>query len=195
MDMDRLIDGGGPIVLILLGLSVVSIAIGIAKSIQIIAAGRGQNERRTLLSGVSGDGWPHLPDATGPCWRVLQAAFANPGLSPSARRAAAEAVARGELVRLRSYLRVLDVVAVTSPLVGLLGTVTGMIAAFQALEAAGGGANAAVLSGGIWQALLTTAAGLIVAIPAAAAVNLLEARVETIASEMESIIGSACAEP
>jgi len=64
-----------------------------------------------------------------------------------------------------------------------------MIQSFQELELAQGSANASVLAGGIWQALLTTAAGLIVAIPAAVGANLLAARVESAGHLIENTIG------
>lgn len=77
-----------------------------------------------------------------------------------------------------SHLRTLEVIANLAPLLGLLGTVLGMIEAFRAMEAAGTQVNPAVLSGGIWQALLTTAAGLVVAIPVSLIHSWLERRVE-----------------
>ncbi len=80
------------------------------------------------------------------------------------------------------------VIAVVSPLVGLLGTVLGMIDSFQQLALAGGSANAAVLAAGIWKALLTTAMGLIVAIPAAIAANLLGARLDRVSHTMEDCV-------
>ena len=70
------------------------------------------------------------------------------------------------LAELREGLRPLDLIASVAPLVGLLGTVLGMIEAFQALQESGAQADAAALAGGIWEALLTTAAGMAVAIPA-----------------------------
>ena len=76
-----------------------------------------------------------------------------------------------------------------SPLLGLLGTVLGMIQSFQELEMAEGAANASVLAGGIWQALLTTAAGLLVAIPAAVGASLLSSRIENSAQMIESAVG------
>ncbi|WP_259779537.1 MotA/TolQ/ExbB proton channel family protein [Aestuariispira ectoiniformans] len=79
-----------------------------------------------------------------------------------------ECVARQQIDRLESGLGIIGAIAVLSPLLGLLGTVMGMIEAFQRLEGAGSRVDPAVLSGGIWEALLTTAAGLIVAIPATA---------------------------
>ena len=76
-----------------------------------------------------------------------------------------------------------------SPLLGLLGTVLGMIQSFQDLAQAQGSANASVLAGGIWLALLTTAGGLMVAIPAAVAGSLLTGRVETATLRIESAVG------
>ena len=82
--------------------------------------------------------------------------------------------------QLRSLLRPLEVIASLSPLLGLMGTVLGMIVAFQQMEAAGNQVDPSVLSGGIWQALLTTAAGLAVAIPVAAIHSWLDRKVERV---------------
>ncbi|QJD58139.1 MotA/TolQ/ExbB proton channel family protein [Pseudomonas sp. gcc21] len=86
--------------------------------------------------------------------------------------------ARQVISDLGRYLRILEVIATVAPLLGLLGTVLGMIEAFQAMEAAGEQVNPAVLSGGIWVALLTTAVGLGVAIPVSLVHSWLERRVE-----------------
>ncbi|MGB0497041.1 MAG: MotA/TolQ/ExbB proton channel family protein [Rubricella sp.] len=86
--------------------------------------------------------------------------------------------ANAELADAAAGLRLLELVAVIAPLIGLLGTVLGMIDAFQALEAAGNRADPGVLAGGIWEALLTTAAGMTVAIPALAAQTWFEGVVE-----------------
>ncbi|BFM06454.1 hypothetical protein GCM10025791_10230 [Halioxenophilus aromaticivorans] len=99
-------------------------------------------------------------------------------LSASAKKDEAIRLARGHMVRLGSYLRILEVIATLAPLLGLFGTVLGMIEAFQAMEAAGSNVNPAVLSGGIWQALLTTAVGLAVAIPVSLLHSWLDRRVE-----------------
>jgi biopolymer transport protein ExbB len=71
----------------------------------------------------------------------------------------------GILSGMERYLRILSTVAQAAPLLGLLGTVTGMIRCFRQIEEVGGKVNAVLLAGGIWEALLTTAFGLIVAIP------------------------------
>ncbi|WP_299377426.1 MotA/TolQ/ExbB proton channel family protein [uncultured Kiloniella sp.] len=80
-----------------------------------------------------------------------------------------EQLSLGVLERLKSGIRFIGAVAALSPLMGLLGTVLGMIDAFRQMEAAGNQVDPAILSGGIWLALLTTAIGLVVAIPTTAA--------------------------
>ena len=93
-------------------------------------------------------------------------------------------LARAATAALDRHLRILEVIASLAPLLGLFGTVLGMIDAFQALEAAGRQVNPAVLSGGIWKALLTTAAGLAVAIPVSMANSWFERRVEVESAAM-----------
>ena len=93
-----------------------------------------------------------------------------------------------ELQHSRQYLRILEVIATLSPLLGLFGTVIGMIDAFQQLESAGSAVDPSILSGGIWVALLTTAAGLAVAIPSIILLNYLEGIAEKYKAEMEDSI-------
>lgn len=97
-------------------------------------------------------------------------------------------VAVKKLEQFRAYLRPLEVIATLSPLLGLLGTVLGMIGAFQQMELAGNQVDPSVLSGGIWQALLTTAVGLAVAIPVVAVLNGFERKIERVASTMNDIV-------
>ncbi|HEC58844.1 hypothetical protein LCGC14_1083050 [marine sediment metagenome] len=97
-------------------------------------------------------------------------------------------IAALKLEQLRSYLRPLEVIATLSPLLGLLGTVIGMIMAFQQMAAAGNQVDPSVLSGGIWQALLTTAVGLTVAIPVVAVHTWLERKVERVGSLMNDVV-------
>ncbi|MDR1578362.1 MAG: MotA/TolQ/ExbB proton channel family protein [Deltaproteobacteria bacterium] len=97
-----------------------------------------------------------------------------------------EETGRREAIFLSSHLELLGVIAAVSPLLGLLGTVSGMINAFGAVAQAGMG-NPGVLAGGIGQALLTTAAGLVVAIPAMVIHRLLLNRVEALTGELEDL--------
>jgi biopolymer transport protein ExbB len=94
-------------------------------------------------------------------------------------------VARGLLLEARAGLRGLELAATVGPLLGLLGTVTGMIAAFQALQEAGSRADPATLAGGIWEALLTTAAGMAVAIPASVALAWFDGLIDRLRHDME----------
>lgn len=82
------------------------------------------------------------------------------------------------ITEFRTSLRPLEVVAACAPLLGLLGTVIGMIEAFATLSSAGSDINPSLLAGGIWKALLTTAAGLIVALPALIAWHIFDRNVE-----------------
>lgn len=99
-----------------------------------------------------------------------------------------EALRRSRLClgRLESHIRILEVIAVLAPLLGLFGTVLGMIEAFRAMESAGAQVNPAILSGGIWQALLTTAVGLAVAIPVSIAHSWLERKGEVQAALLQN---------
>jgi len=84
-----------------------------------------------------------------------------------------------ETRELSRYFQVLATIATIAPLLGLLGTVIGMIKSFMVIQEMGGKVNAAVLAGGIWEALLTTALGLSVALPTMVAYSYLASRVET----------------
>lgn len=92
-----------------------------------------------------------------------------------------------EVNALTTYMGGLATVGNIAPLLGLLGTVFGMIKAFMAVENLGGRVNAAVLAGGIWEAMLTTALGLLVAIPLILFHSYLEGRLNIIQAELEEI--------
>ncbi|MDO9171238.1 MAG: MotA/TolQ/ExbB proton channel family protein [bacterium] len=91
---------------------------------------------------------------------------------------------RQESVRISRHLNILEVVAAVAPLLGLLGTVTGMIRLFEDVKAVGLG-DATLLSGGISEAMITTAAGLIIGIPALVAYYWLQGRADAIIFELE----------
>lgn len=96
----------------------------------------------------------------------------------------AREVALAQVPKLERNMWLLSVVAYTTPLIGLLGTVTGMIKAFQAVSLHGTG-DASVLAGGISQALLTTAGGLFVAIPAIIFYNYFNKKIDDQINDME----------
>lgn len=186
---------GGPIIAILVVLSFISIVLIVVKLGQLWNCRSGAALRESALEawrkGDRNAAQTTLASGKSPADRVVayaMEAFAD-GLSRAALDAEVERRGNEEVAHMTRFLRVLEVIAMVSPLLGLLGTVLGMIQSFQELELAQGSANASVLAGGIWQALLTTAAGLIVAIPAAIAANLLAARVESAGHLIENTIG------
>ncbi|MCD6335434.1 MAG: MotA/TolQ/ExbB proton channel family protein [Candidatus Latescibacteria bacterium] len=101
-------------------------------------------------------------------------------------REALENAGNAEVFHLEKYTGVLATVAGVAPLIGFLGTVTGMIRAFMDIQALGGNVNADVLAGGLWEAMVTTAAGLAVGIPALIFYNYFIGRVQRFVFEIET---------
>lgn len=192
--LDMLVSGG-PIIAVLLVLSLVSLTVIVVKAIQLWPVTSGKAARAAALetwkSGDRHGAQKALEAGKSPADRVT--AYAMRAMTAGLKGAALEAelTRRGneELAAMNRMIRLLELIAMISPLLGLLGTVLGMIQSFQELALAEGAANASLLAGGIWQALLTTAAGLLVAIPAAVAASLLAARIENAAQNIESAVG------
>lgn len=191
---DTLISGG-PIVLVLLVMSLCSLALIVVKIVQLRGVTAGAAARAAAVDlWAKGDhhaAQQALQNRTAPADRLMLAAMQ--GLASGRARAVltADLEWRGnaEVAVMQRHIRLLELIAMISPLLGLLGTVLGMIQSFQELALAEGAANAALLAGGIWQALLTTAAGLLVAIPAAIAASLLSERVDRATGAIETSIG------
>lgn len=120
-----------------------------------------------------------------PMGRILAAGLKQVGKPRADIRAAMEEVAGQEVHEMERFLNTLGTIAAVSPLLGLLGTVVGMIEVFTALMLHGSG-DTALLAGGISKALITTAAGLCVAIPAMFFHRMLLRRVDEIAVSMET---------
>jgi biopolymer transport protein ExbB len=119
-----------------------------------------------------------------PLGRVLAAGLANRHRSREIVKEAIEDTGRHVAHDFDRFLNILGSIAAVSPLLGLLGTVTGIIAAFNAITVAGVG-DPKALSGGIGEALITTAAGLIVAIPALLGYRFLRGRIDGLVIDME----------
>lgn len=137
----------------------------------------------------AGQQW--VGDVPGPVARVWAEGLSATRQSVAIVRERCENAARQELVRLERFLPTLTLIAQVAPLVGILGTVSGMIVAFQGVEGGltiGAGVRGEHLAGGIWKALITTATGLIVAIPASIAHHYLTARVEQFVNDLETSI-------
>lgn len=123
-------------------------------------------------------------ETPGPIAAITKAGLVKHGRPRQEIKEAVESAAKSQIYHLEKYLGVLGTVAAIAPLIGFLGTVTGMIRAFMEIQARGGNVDAGVLAGGIWEALITTAAGLTVGIPALIFYNWLQAKVERHVFEM-----------
>jgi biopolymer transport protein ExbB len=120
-----------------------------------------------------------------PVARVVAATAGTWWVRPERAEAEGRRVGSLELQILEARLGLLSFIAQAAPLLGLLGTVLGMVDLFAGLGSAGiGNVDAAALSGGIWKALLTTAAGLIVAVPALAAHTWLTSKTDALRLRM-----------
>jgi biopolymer transport protein ExbB len=123
---------------------------------------------------------------------ILDLAGKNWSSSPLRFREVLAFAARGTKRRLEARLASLAVISQVSPLIGLLGTVMGMVRAFLAVQQSGGEVDPSSLAGGIWEALLTTVFGLCVAIPAYLAwhglEHLVQARLEAVEDLTEALL-------
>jgi len=124
-------------------------------------------------------------DAYGPAVRVVQASLLKRGLPKAELREVVQEVAQMQVPRLEANLPLLATIAQIAPLLGLLGTVMGMMHAFMQIDEAKGAVPVGDLSASIWEALITTAGGLVVAIPCYVAYNFLASRVQAIIIDME----------
>ena len=170
---------GGPVVLCLIGVSLVTLAMVLYKLWQFSAAGVGRHRAlgeavREWDAGDRDAAQAALKRSTSYLAPVIAMAFA--AAPADAARLKAEAEAR--FARLELGFRFLDTVAQLAPLLGLFGTVLGMIDAFRSLQEAGAQVDPSLLAGGIWVALLTTAVGLVVAMPTALVLSWFEGRMD-----------------
>lgn len=189
----RLINAGGPVIVILALMAVLSIGVALVKLVQFTWLGVGRsgfvsNMVERLRRGDSDATIGDLDARRSPVARVMAASLrgkTNERMSDELVREETSRVAQAQLDGLERGLAFLSLIATIAPLLGLLGTVLGMIEAFQQMETVGDRVEPAVLAGGIWEALLTTAAGLTVAIPAAVFFTWFQRAVDVEAQRME----------
>ena len=170
---------GGPVVAVLLVMSVLTVAVTIYKLWQFSASGVGRHKilSQALLAWDRGDhagARTRLNDSRSYLAPLVAAAMNTPGAQGMSNRLDAEAGLA--LAGLERGFRLLDTIAQLAPLLGLFGTVLGMIEAFQSLQTAGSSVDPSLLAGGIWVALMTTAVGLAVAMPTSMILAWLESR-------------------
>jgi biopolymer transport protein ExbB len=187
--MWEIVRAGGPLMWPIILCSVVALGITVERLWTLQA-------RRVMPSGLLEKVW-QLVDANqindkviaslqrnSPLGRVLAAGLASRHRPREQMMERLEDTGRHVVHELERFLNTLGTIASVTPLIGLLGTVTGIIKAFNAISAGGMG-DPKMLSGGISEALITTAAGLLVAIPSLIAYRYLRGRVDGIVIDME----------
>jgi biopolymer transport protein ExbB len=187
--MLEIVQAGGWLMLPIIACSVVAVAIVLERLWSL-------QEKRVLPASVANQVWDWVQHnqidvqqiqqahQSSPLGQVLAAGLAYRHASRDVLKEAVEDAGRHVVHDLERYLNPLGTIAAISPLLGLLGTVSGMIRSFTAITAGGVG-NPTVLAGGISEALITTAAGLTVAIPALIAYRYLRGRVDGLVVKIE----------
>lgn len=182
---------GGVLVIPILACSVLALAIFVERVIQYSrmgSRGAGLAERvvSLLKSGKEQEARKVAMQSNSPTGRVLTQAM---DVRKNDRETLTTVIYHAiddEVRNLSTYVQALATIGNIAPLLGLLGTVIGMIRAFMVIQQMGGKVNAVVLAGGIWEAMLTTALGLAVALPTMVAHSYLIARIERYEAKLES---------
>lgn len=181
---------GGPLMWVLLGGSVVAVALILERAAVYLAYGLRPDR---WLDGVlvrlrAGDFDGAMAAAQRcrhPVARIVETYLRHRARPAKLRLDAIKRVGALTLERVEARLRILAAIAHLAPLVGLLGTVIGMVIAFAQIQALTGAVKPSDLAGGIWEALITTVFGLLVAIPAMAFFHAFESHADRIARRME----------
>ncbi len=181
---------GGPILWLLLLLSILAAWIFLAKLYELHVA---QIHTRDFLDGLYNvlrrgntvEAVTICEDTTGPVARLARAAILRVDDGSDAVAKAIQQVGLSEIPRLERRMNLLATCGKIAPMLGLLGTVLGFMDVMVRLQASAPLAQVPNLTGGMWQALFTTAAGLTVALPIYAGYNLLVSRVESVVLDME----------
>lgn len=189
----ELFEKGGVVMIILACLSIYTIAIVIFKLYQFTTAGVFNSKfiEPTIAAIRAGDlakAREILSRSKGPVARIMQVALncvSDREMLQASREAEISRVGSTDIRYLETQMRGLEMVSNIAPLLGLLGTVIGMVTAFSRLESAGTRVDPSLLAGGIWEALLTTVGGLIVAIPAVAAYYIFDGMIERVRGVMK----------
>lgn len=188
--MFELLVKGGPLMVPIFMCSLIGVAVLIER---IWSLHRAQIDRDQFVKGIRNiikknkiaEAITICDETQGPVASILKAGLLQYGKDKEDVKEAIENAALYEFPKLKKHLVILYTVTQISPLLGLLGTVMGMINAFIVIHQHGGIVNAGDLAQGIYEALITTVGGLVVAIPCFVAYNYISSRVQKIIFDME----------
>ena len=172
MSIIDLFEKGGPIVWVLAGYSIIALGIALERFILLFMIQKPPSDINEALSS------DYLASSSGPEAGVARSMLSavNEGVADLDR--VASRAGTQEVVRMERGLRTMAFMGNTAPLLGLLGTIIGMIKAFMVIEQAGGKVDAQALAGGIWEAMITTGVGLAVSLPILFLLHFLEGMVD-----------------
>lgn len=181
---------GGVIMIPLALLALVSIYVFVERVLTINKAGKEDSTfmkriKDYIIEGEMESAVKLCKSTDTPYARLIQKGISRIGRPMQDVQMAIENVGNLEIAKLEKGFPWLATTAAGAPMLGFLGTVTGMVSAFYALANAGGSANIGILANGIYEALVTTVAGLIVGIIALFAFNFLNARVNNVMTQLE----------
>lgn len=181
---------GGLVMWPLFACAIISVAVMIERAIVINRAGHDNDQlveqvRSQLQQGQVSEALAQCEQSPGPVGQLLASAIRNRHLDADAIERSLEELAMRETPVLYKRLGVLDTIITIAPLLGLFGTVTGMISSFHIVGAASGLNNTAGISGGVAEALIATATGLLIAIVTLVGYNYLTEKVKQVIAEME----------
>jgi len=179
---------GGPALWAIFVLSIVLAAVGMWKLSHFIRLGIWQRRSAQAIAATGKARQTGNPtDIRSVVLIRTIAAIEHPNYSHDMAKEECTRIANQQLHAARQGLRLIDLIVTIAPLIGLLGTVLGMIDAFQALQDSGAQADPAALAGGIWEALLTTAAGMAVAIPASVLLSWFDSIIANVQADIEDM--------
>ncbi len=189
--MIEFLSKGGVLVVPILLCSVLALAIFAERLIRfsrMTSRGAGLAEKVVGLinSGREKEAYAASMTSNSPMGRVLAQAIGVKNQDREILETVLANATENEVRNLSAYTQALATIGNIAPLLGLLGTVIGMIKAFMVIQQMGGKVNAAVLAGGIWEAMLTTALGLCVALPTIVAHSYLMARIDKYEAKLEN---------
>ena len=185
-----IIQKGGPLMYLIIICSILAVTVFLERLIHLHRAKINTDKfmsgiRNIIKKGNIVEAISICEQTPGPVAYVLKEGLIRHEQDKDEIKEAIEEAGLQEVPRLEKNLVILATIAHITPLIGLLGTVSGMIKAFMKIQEKAGIVNPGDLAQGIWEALITTAAGLAVAIPAYVAYNYLVSRVDGFVLEME----------
>jgi len=191
MNLLEIIARGGFLMIFITLCSLIAVAVIIEKLLSLRKASINTKHfllrlKNLLVKAQMSEAVDYCARTPGPLANVLRKGIARRARNKKEMEETISNAAKEEIFYLERRLGVLATIAGVAPLLGFLGTVTGMIRAFMEIQRLGGNVNSTVLAGGIWEALMTTAAGLIVGIPTFIFYNWLLTKVQKVVFEMET---------